>query len=821
MSPSQTLDPKSLPRAEAERQRLAQSLHFEAREAFQQNQPLVASLKISDALMLYPNERAILDTFDEIALAQSDPLSLFPVSTGAVHVATAAGRARVLMMSNRLPEALELLGKVLAVAPTLGYLDWVRRWLAQPQIVAQLPWELLATSVVAPALRMVAGVSVPPRADDPRLPSVRAAAEIVRALLGRFAEEAALHAALAMALRRLGDPNATLAAADEGVRRFPNNWSLRTALLNAFGDAGRPDEALAQARVALQIDAEDFSPLNEAADAFMRANRPGEAVPLYQELLARDPSYPDVDACMHFARFKASPNADDHRALMYMRDRRPHSEHVQRMADEIEPPVPFVNTLPGPGDAAANYGREVVSELGHVFRCCGRGASISFTIRSKYPESPSAQLAFDLAMRAYGAESAKMLVEVERMPTPDPRADKGPVPMPIFALQNGVPRPLHSSADPHVQHAVGSIAYLPFRKDAWDPAAHQAAQQIGGAAAIAVLAVVTNPPPPPPDFDGITWMYRCQIAAALILSHMGPWDSGPARGALYSLVSGPSDWASSAAIVALAWRAGDSEAIRGEVIGAFQWLRSIIPAEGFTPWEEALARSWLAMGRHADNEIADLTAWIETYDRTVESKNEVETQRRYGGFTIEEYAWFTLERDRVAEYDYGMGPASRAAFTPPAALVQLCQKMNLDPSRPYVAEWQEALNGSPALMEEFLDVKQRIEFERMGVSGDEKAALDQIRDGRMDMHQRMAQAQQAQQSAQRDGDPDPVVFPGQPVAKLSDYVRIMKGMQTGNMQGALAPYGLDMMSYGSVAQAWGAKMAADAVLTEKFSKMMG
>lgn len=815
-----SLDPKSLPQAEAERQLAAQRLHLEAREAFQQNQPLVASLKISDALMLYPNERSILDTFDEIALAQPDPLSLFPVSTGAIHVATAAGRARVLMMSNRLPDALELLGHVLDVAPALGYLDWVRRWLAQPQIVAQLPWELLAQSVVSPALHMVVGIAMPPRPDDRRLPSVHAAAEIFRVLLGRFGDESVLHTALAMALRRLGDPNATLTAADEGVRRFPNNWGLRTAFMNAFADAGRPDDALAQARIALQIDAGDFSPLHDAAQAFLQANRPAEAVPLFQELTARSPGYPDADACLHFARFKATPNPDDHRALMYMRDRRPHSGDVQRMANEIEPPVAFVNMLPGPGDAAANYGREIATELGHVFRCCGQGASVTFTIRSKYPESPSAQLAFDLAMRSFGAESAKMIVEVERMPTPDPRADKGPVPMPIYSLQNGAVRPIYASADPQAQHAVGSIAYLPFRKDAWDPAAFHAAQQLGPTGATAILAVVTNPPAPPPDFDGITWMYRCQIAAALILSHMGPWESGPARGALYSLASGPSDWASSAAIIALAWRAGDSPTVRNEVIGAFQWLRSIIPTEGFTPWEEALANSWLGMGNHADNESADLTAWIETYDSTVASKNEVETQRRYGGFTIEEYAWFTIERDRVAQYDYGMGAALRAAFAPPPALVQLCQKVNIDPSRPYIAEWQEALNGSRALMAEFIDVKQRIEFERMGVSADEKAALDNIREGNMDMHLRMADAQMAQQTAQNDGDPDPVVFPGQPVAKLSDYVRILKGMQTGNMQGALAPYGLDMMSYGSVAQAWGAKMAADAVLTEKFSKMM-
>ena len=70
------------------------------------------------------------------------------------------------------------------------------------------------------------------------------------------------------------------------------------------------------------------------------------------------------------------------------------------------------------------------------------------------------------------------------------------------------------------------------------------------------------------------------------------------------------------------------------------------------------------------------------------------------------------------------------------------------------------------------------------------------------------------------GDPDPTVFPGQKVAKLSDYVKIMKGMQTGNMMGALAAYGLDMMSYAQVATAWGQKLGADPVLNAKFAAMM-
>lgn len=85
--------------------------------------------------------------------------------------------------------------------------------------------------------------------------------------------------------------------------------------------------------------------------------------------------------------------------------------------------------------------------------------------------------------------------------------------------------------------------------------------------------------------------------------------------------------------------------------------------------------------------------------------------------------------------------------------------------------------------------------------------------------QKAAAAQQALQSGQG-GDPDPVVFPGSPVARLSDYVFILKEMQRGNMNGALGRYGLDMMSYATVATQWGQRVAADPVLNAKFGQMM-
>lgn len=90
----------------------------------------------------------------------------------------------------------------------------------------------------------------------------------------------------------------------------------------------------------------------------------------------------------------------------------------------------------------------------------------------------------------------------------------------------------------------------------------------------------------------------------------------------------------------------------------------------------------------------------------------------------------------------------------------------------------------------------------------------------LQQHVGNAQGAQQQVAAGGGGDPDPVVFPGQRLARLSDYVRLMKGMQGGDMNGALRAAGLDMASYGVAASQWGMKMAQDPVLTAKYMAML-
>lgn len=115
--------------------------------------------------------------------------------------------------------------------------------------------------------------------------------------------------------------------------------------------------------------------------------------------------------------------------------------------------------------------------------------------------------------------------------------------------------------------------------------------------------------------------------------------------------------------------------------------------------------------------------------------------------------------------------------------------------------------------------KERIFNNEVGVS---TVHMSQIEAKQFNQAEEMQKAQAAQQqiAAGGGGDPDPVVFPGQRVARLSDYVGLMKGMQSGNMMGVLGQYGLDMMGYAGVATQWGQKLAQDPTLNAKFAAAM-
>src|SRR5690606_33572399 len=135
--------------------------------------------------------------------------------------------------------------------------------------------------------------------------------------------------------------------------------------------------------------------------------------------------------------------------------------------------------------------RSFARELRPVLQCCGKGLQCSISFESKYLEAPSVNLAFDVVMRSMGARG-ELHVEVEEVQQPDPRADKAQVQYRSWSYQGTSAARVYPAADPRVQQAIAQLALQLFRRDVWDPAAQQIAQQWGEAWINGFLAVMTD-----------------------------------------------------------------------------------------------------------------------------------------------------------------------------------------------------------------------------------------------------------------------------------------------------------------------------------------
>ncbi|MBV1860121.1 MAG: hypothetical protein KUG77_17035 [Nannocystaceae bacterium] len=138
---------------------------------------------------------------------------------------------------------------------------------------------------------------------------------------------------------------------------------------------------------------------------------------------------------------------------------------------------------------------------------------------------------------------------------------------------------------------------------------------------------------------------------------------------------------------------------------------------------------------------------------------------------------------------------------------------------PLISTWL-SLEGHEPARKEWLE--QYIARIFAGETGSSTTRSVEIKAKAFSQAEEMQKAQAAAEEAAQGGGgaPDPIVFPGQPLAQLSDYVGMMKQIQAGDMMGALGRYGLDMGSYAQIMQVWGQALQQDPALTAKFGQMM-
>jgi tetratricopeptide (TPR) repeat protein len=805
-----------------------------AQQAFAQGDLQHAIHHVASALASDATNQQWIGLMDQILRRAPDPLALVPIEGDETDFGTAATRAYACALRGMWPDALSLIAQVVGVRPDIEYLAWVEMWFQVPG-VAQMPLDVLMPKLVIP---LVQGLPQADGPNDPCLKNLRRAAKLIDSLRQMHPEQGFLWYASSVLARRMGDAQAAIPLAQQGLQAEPT-FLTAIGYACALRDAGMIDQAAAAFAAARRYDADDVSTYLDTGDMFLKAKRYAEAAQTYQAVLAKDANHPWALSSFHYATFRQSSDPRSKAAVVALRDRFPFEERVRDLADELDPEIPYHNWIPLPGDATAKALADAVDQIqAHPDQAPGTTVTLNVT----HPESPSVLTAFRMDT-AHVQPPVKVELKYEKIQQPDPRAPKGQVDFVAWQYRGNEPVPTVGPPPAQLAEALANLAASPFNLDAWEAQAQALAQQLEPGWIPSLVGAMVHPPAKKLDVTAFLWVQRVQVAAALVIGQIGGgWPGSPRERALKSLALGPVDWTTSAALVALG-RLGKSDAtIRKDVEQLFIWLESQIPQGAFTCFEYPLVNAWIAMGPHDEATRRRLVGKRMAIEHGLGS----DIDERYEGLTLEQYAEFCVERDLILArhaqaqgFGSGMAAAAMQQGGPWPELQQLCTKYGVTPKTfidgvghvpgadsAAVYEWDYLINGNRDIQHRFMEAKRRAELRMQGIDPDSEAGrvAQRIRAGvPMDLEAEQAKAAAAQQqlASGGGGDADPVVFPGQKLAKLSDYVGFMKMMQqTGDMMGTLARYGLDIGLYGQVAQAWGVKLASDPGLNAKFAKLM-
>ena len=547
-----------------------------ARKALEKDDLVGATRHVASALGEDPNCAEALSLLCEIIAAAPDPLSLIPgddlegsSSLGAVH-------GYILAEEERIPEAIHQLLDVIASCPDVLYIDWVLGWLQRPEAADRLDMEKL-TAFIGSLIEQFPALSAPHGGGRETLSRMPLFIQMVRRT--QQAEAHFLMAGVAL-LNRLGNLDEALKLAREAHSLEPGS-ATAAALAGTHASRNEMDQALKVYQETLEREPSDIAARLNMADLLVHKGQFKEAQELYAAVLEQEPEQEIAKSSIYFLRFVGGDGEEWRDRLLDLAEEQPENERAQRLAQQV---TPFLGYLPDPVDVMIHL------------RPAGAGESAKSALAFPCLEAPSNILAFDWLK--------KMDMTVACLQTPDPRLPRGWVDYLLWKYDDIRPRVAVAPPAPELAHAVAEIAAQPYRLDAWWVMARRLAQHLGPEKVDDLLAAMVYPPGVAHVDRPAQWVYRVQMAAALVIAQLDEgWENSIRKKALLSLAHGPMDWTVDAALVALAALAREEEDAANEITGLFQALKEGAESFSFYP---ALLWCTVRLPNLADKERTDL-----------------------------------------------------------------------------------------------------------------------------------------------------------------------------------------------------------------------
>lgn len=562
---------------------------------------------LSNLLSFDPGNLDWLALLDRYMSAVPDPEALIPREDN-LYYSTEALRAYLWYKKGRLVEAVDLLSSVGRAKPESQYMEaWLLPWLEKPNAVEQLPAECAA---------MMFGVALN-RFPEAELATARQLDCVSHwaHLLDRYfaahpdASVPMMQMAYAGLFRKAGlfekaETIAKRALDDEAT------WHNATAVGLIMRKKGSPKEAEEYFVRALELDPTDNSARLEAGDAFFDAEDWQAALGWYEKALKKDPKNDWALPSANYCRWMLKNQQDQIDAVVTLANKG--NQRAYNLASQA-----YNMGLPEPADATANIIRQLREKI-----LAGKkiGGNVKLSLSSI--EAPSNFLAFKMEMESLGSPETTLGVTVSEIPEPDPRKsivqEFAEVKYPLWKYEgNGsdtstdatpaLPAPPQDIVD-----AVAKLANTKYDIVANFAAASYVAAALGPARLPEILAVMVHPPAVPKNWSALSWLPRVQLTAALIIAQLDSgWDGSARKEGLLSILFGPQDWTTQAAIRALSILGTRDEALSYKIDDIFLTLVKNAPSSGYCCWRYTLYNGWIRLPHLSDGERNELQRAIE------------------------------------------------------------------------------------------------------------------------------------------------------------------------------------------------------------------
>ncbi|MEW9307424.1 hypothetical protein [Labrys neptuniae] len=531
-----------------------------------------------------PDWRQLADRY--VAKAGSRLDRLIP-ETAERYAATEALRAYFWHAQGRVEEALRHLVGVTEAMHDKRYLDaWAHEWLAVSGAVEALPPDLI--------LRLLGYVVT--RAPEPHkasLPQLRMAerwADLAcRALPGELSGlQAMFKAGL---LRKAARYEEALVAVGPLAQSDENQAMARGLVLRRLN---RPEESQEAFARAIELSPGNESPFLEVGDTWFDLAQWQHALTWYEGALAVEADQPWAKASAAFCHWKLEGGEARYQQFIEL------AREGNGRARQIW--YAHFDALPQFHDATANCWRQMRSDLAKAAPGRPEGDRFEFKLGFSALEAPSNRLAIALDCTAAGKAPA-MEISVDAIPSPDPRVPLTTVDYLLWRYDGTTP---FAAVDPPreaISERIAAMARKRYSMEANCAEASFAAAELGVEAIGDLLAVMLHPPAVPEDDQALAWVPRIQLTAALVLAQIDQgWDISERRKALYSMLFGPSDWITGAAIRALAWIAQTEQAHAMDIHEQFLFLERQIPDMGGCCRADILYDQWRHLPFQSDAE---------------------------------------------------------------------------------------------------------------------------------------------------------------------------------------------------------------------------